>query len=190
MKFCLKHLKDSEAFYMPILIKLFYAEYNYYKDGRIKDLLEYGTDDFYHIFKAINSFNKCFITILEEAEPLAAFPFIRMQVDNLVYLYAETLYPTTILHSIYDKGKTLNQIKVKGRALVHSELRKELHPIVSDIYAKYSGFVHPSKQQIDADKKILKKYIKDFAADMVQINNVITSVLINHIKYFENNKQL
>ena len=35
-----------------------------------------------------------------------------------------------------------------------------------------------------------KKYIKDFAADMVQINNVITSVLINHIKYFENNKQL
>ena len=188
MKFCLKHLKDSESFYMPILMNLFYAEYNYYKDGRIKDLLEYGTDDFYHIFKAINSFNKCFITILEEAEPLAAFPFIRMQVDNLVCLYAETLYPTIILYSIYNKGRTLNQIKVKGKALVHSELRKELDPIVSEIYAKYSGFVHPSKQQIDADKKILKKYIKDFASDMVQINNVITKVLINHIKYFESVK--
>lgn len=134
VSFRLCHLKNSKEFYSDIEVKLFYAQYYYYKNSdneRIKGLLEYGTDDFYHIFKAINSFNKCFITILEEAEPLAAYPFIRMQVDNLVHLYAETLYPTKILYSIYEKGYVLNQIKIKGQALVQSELRKELG--VSDI---------------------------------------------------------
>ena len=185
-RFTLKHLKDSKEFYSAIELNLFYAQYYYYKNTdneRIKGLLEYGTDDFYHIFKSINAFNKCFITILEEAEPLAAFPFIRMQVDNLVHLYAETLYPTRILYSIYEKGYVLNQIKIKGQALVQSELRKELG--VSDIYKKYSGFIHPSKEQIEADKKILKKYIKDFAKDMVDVNQVILQVLLNHTMYFK-----
>ena len=198
MKVCFtfNQLKDSETFYSPILIDLFYAQYYYYKDAvdtnspyyRIHTLIEYGSDDFYNIFKAVNAYNKSFISLLEDAEPLSAFPFIRMQLDNLIHIYAETVYPTVILHNIYDKGKALNQIKIKGKSLVQSDFRNELdnsYSNIANIYQKNSGFIHPSKQQIDTDKKILKKYIREFSSDMEYINKVITKVLIAHIKQFK-----
>lgn len=212
-RFTYKDLEDSSAYYYPIFLAIFYANWKYYKGNefesgklvvdensntyRILKTLSSGFDDFCYISDTINIYNRCFIELLSKADALVAFPLIRLQLDNLTAIFAETLHPFQILHKLYDGGKKLEKIKIKGSHIVPSEIRKELDEkfgsTIDDLYKKYSYFIHPSKSQKEVDmgsyysnkedKYVAsKKDVRMYAKDMVYVNQIIGNVLLAHLE--------
>ena len=51
-----------------------------------------------------------------------AMPIVRIQMENLVYLFAESLYPNKILYKVYDNAKEFNQIKIDGEKYMEAVL--------------------------------------------------------------------
>ena len=209
-RFTYKDLADSSNYYYPIFEAIFYANCKYYKTSEqntplntdnprctIQNFLNTGDDDFYNIFDTLNIYNRCFIDLLNKTEALVALPLIRLQLENLTAIYAETLHPFQILHKLFDNGKDLGQIKISGKYIVPSELRKELDAqygsTIGELYKKYSGFIHPSKSQKEVNvgsyfsyKKDMyvasKKDVRMYAKDMVYVNQIIGNVLLAHLE--------
>jgi len=210
-RFTYKDLADSSNYYHPIFEAIFYANWKYYKGSEqetplnldnprcsIQNLLNCGLDDLYsNICETLIIYNRCFIDLLNKAEALVALPLIRLQLENLTAIYAETLHPFQILHKLFDNGKDLGQIKINGNYIVPSELRKELDAqygsTISELYKKYSGFIHPSKSQKEVNvgsyfsyKKDMyvasKKDVRMYAKDMVYVNQIIGNVLLAHLE--------
>jgi len=209
-RFTYKDLEDSSAYYYPIFDAIFYANCDLYKTSEqkppldsdnprctIQNYLNLGLDDFCNISDTINIYNRCFIDLLGKAEALVALPLIRLQLENLTTIYAETLHPFQILHKLYDGGRDLGQIKISGNYIVPSNLRKELDDkygtTIGDLYKKYSGFIHPSKSQMETNMGSYYSYKKDmyvaskkdvrmYAKDMVYINQIIGNVLLAHLE--------
>ena len=209
-RFTYKDLEDSSTYYYPIFEAIFYANCKYYKTSEqntplntenprctIQNLLNTGDDDLFNIFDTLNIYNRCFIDLLNKAEALVALPLIRLQLENLTAIYAETLHPFQILHRLYDGGKNLGKVVIDGSYIVPSELRKELDAkygsTIGELYKKYSGFIHPSKSQKDVElgsyysyKKDMyvasKKDVRVYAKDMVYVNQIIGNVLLAHLE--------
>lgn len=163
---------------------------------RAMGYLEIGLGDYYEIFTSINALNRGFIKLLEEAEPLAAMPLIRLQLDNLTYLAAELKHPFRVLYKVFREGKQLIDIKIKNKSLIASSIRKELdekhHYKLEELYRTYSCFVHPSIKQTDFEvngyfslKKgkevITKAEMKRLSSDMIYINRIISINLLCQI---------
>ena len=208
-RFTYKDLEDSSNYYYPIFEAIFYANCELYKTSEqkpplnidnprctIQNFLNTGDDDLYNIFDSLNIYNRCFVELLNKTEALVALPLIRLQLDNLTAIYAETLHPFQILHKLFDGGKKLEKIKIKGNHIVPSELRKELDEkygsTIDELYKKYSYFIHPSKAQKEANvgsyyshKKdsyvASKKDVRMYAKDMVYVNQIIGNVLLAHL---------
>lgn len=154
-------------------------------------MIQLGLGDFIEIDTSINALNRGFITLLEAAEPLAAMPLIRLQLENLTFLKAELMYPFRILYRVFNEGKQLSDIKIKGKPIVASKIREELKDSQCDyneIYCNYCGFVHPSSTQSSfyvrryysykEDRTVLTKAeIKRLCSDMIKINQKITGLL-------------
>lgn len=157
--------------------------------------LEIGLGDFYEISTSINALNRGFIKLLEVAEPLAAMPLIRLQLENLTFLKAELMYHFRILYRVFNEGKQLNDIKIKGKPLVASKIREELKDSQCDyneIYSNYCGFVHPSSDQTNFSVKgyysykegrnvITKVDMKRLCSDTIKINRKISAILQSQI---------
>lgn len=154
--------------------------------------LEIGLGDFYEISTSINALNRGFIKLLEAAEPLAAMPLIRLQLDNLTYLAAELKHPFRVLYKVFREGKSLIDVKIKNKPIVPSVIRAELDEQhgynLNDLYREYSSFVHPSSGQTNFEvnsyysytegKDVLTKAeIKRLCKDMIQINRIIAILL-------------
>ena len=217
-RFKFEDLLDSGKFYLSFIENLFCAQIHYletkngwnsdtyYKSGlseeeiEAKDdefraycTLEKGLDDYGNLWDSVRCLNRAFVKLLDDAEILVAYPLIRLQLDNLTYIFAEMLYPCKVLHKIFKKGRTLNQIKIDGVPLNPTEIRKQIderfNTNISKLYKKYSCFVHPSNQQKEyvyiykyhnweKDKDTIgKKRQKEYAKDMVKINNILTEML-------------
>lgn len=154
-------------------------------------MIQLGLGDFVEIETSINALNRGFIKLLEAAEPLAAMPLIRLQLENLTFLKAELMYPFRVLYRVFNEGKQLNDIKIKGKPLVASKIREELKDSQCDyneIYSNYCGFVHPSSDQTNFSVKgyysykegrnvITKAEIKRLCSDMIKVNLKITRLL-------------
>ena len=209
-RFTYKDLADSGEFYFPIFLAIFDANCVYHKaigwNGKlntdnprctIQNYLNCGYDDFRYISDIIPIYNRCFIELLSKAEPLVALPLIRLQLENLTAIYAETLYPFKILHKLYEGRKELGKIKVAGNNIVPSKLREAIDnkfdSSISDLYKKYSGFVHPSKNQSTLEMRSYfnykeemyvapKKEVKKFAQDMIYVNQIISNILLAHLE--------
>ena len=207
-RFTYKDLEDSSGYFLPIFEAVFYANCKLYKTSELKtplnidnprctiqNYLSCGLDDFYNLFETINIYNRCFLDLLMRTEALVALPLIRLQLDNLTAIFAETLHPFQTLFKVYEEGKDLGKIKVDGKYIVPSELRKELDArfgtTISELYKKYSGFIHPSKSQKEvnmggyySNKKFMyvasKKDVRMYAKDMVYVNQIISNVLLAH----------
>lgn len=113
-------------------------------------MIQVRLGDFNEIETSINALNRGFIKLLEAAEPLAAMPLIRLQLENLTFLKAEPMNPFRVLYRVFNEGKQLNDIKIKGKPLVGSKIREELKDSRCDYnvtYCNYCGFVHPSSKQ-------------------------------------------
>ena len=153
--------------------------------------IQIGLGDFVEIQTSINALIRGFITLLENNEPLAAMPLIRLQLENLTYLAAELKYPFRVLYRVFNDEKQLGDIKIKGKPLVGSKIREELNDSqcsYSEMYADYCGFVHPSTKQgkfsvkqyysYSKDKAVMTKAeIKRLCSDMIKINRKIAVLL-------------
>ena len=118
-------------------------------------------------------------------------PLIRLQLENLTFLKAELMYPFRILYRVFNEGKQLSDIKIKGKPIVASKIREELKDSQCDyneIYSNYCGFVHPSSDQTNFSVKgyysykegrnvITKAEIKRLCSDMIKVNLKITRLL-------------
>ena len=60
----------------------------------ILNFLNTGDDDFYNIFDTLNIYNRCFIDLLNKTEALVTLPRVRLQLENLTTIYAETSPPS------------------------------------------------------------------------------------------------
>ena len=101
------------------------------------------------MIEIIKSFNRSFMKLLQFNEPITALALIRLQMDNAKCLFAEMLYPNKILHKIYENGRELGQIKIKGKSAASSEIIGDLidgEPFC-ELWHKYSKFVHPDREQ-------------------------------------------
>lgn len=154
-------------------------------------MIQMGLGDFVEIETSINALNRGFITLLEATEPLAAMPLIRLQLENLTFLKAELMYPFRVLYRVFNEGKQLNDIKIKGKPIVASKIREALKDNCCDyneIYCNYCGFVHPSSTQTnfsvnqyysykEGRNVLTKAEIKRLCDDMIKINRKIAILL-------------
>lgn len=151
-------------------------------------LLNTGIDYFTLIADSINGINRSFNLLLEAGELTTAKALIRLQLDNLTYVMAELKHPFRIFYKVYIKGKNLSQIKIAGKNLNPSEIRKEAatkYADLAELYDTYSSFVHPSKSQLQyhslnrrfGTQKVTKKEKKEVAADMIKVNTILKTLL-------------
>lgn len=212
-KFYPSDLEHSEDFYQDIAIRIFYAEcyalgeadpekmkafpdVEFASDEeRLTTKVNLGFDDFTPMIENVITINRCFTKLLKSIEPLGALALVRIQIDNLKHIYAETKYPTKVLHRIYEDGRELNQIKIDGKAINPTELIQELdekHGRIRDIWKTYCQYVHPSKKQTEVKMRSYFSYmklkqvpspkaIKYFSWDMVFINMIISSTLCKRL---------
>ena len=156
-------------------------------EERLTTKVNLGFDDFTPMIENVITINRCFIKLLKSVEPLGALALVRVQIDNLKHIYAETKYPNKILHRIYEVGRELNQIKIEGKAINPTELILELdekHGRIRDIWKTCCQYVHPSKKQTEVRMNSYFSYlrfkqvptknsIKYLSWDMVWINMII-----------------
>lgn len=94
-----------------------------------------------------------FLQLIEAQNYLGAAPFIRMQLDSVLRLYALRLVdaPHDLAHEIL-KGASLNKVKDRtGNKMSDAYLRKqvaELEPWITKVYESGSGFIHLSEKHI------------------------------------------
>jgi len=94
-----------------------------------------------------------FICLLERQNFLGAIPFIRMQLDTVLRLYALRLVddPGALSHEIL-KGQSINKKKTSGGDRLHDGyLRDEMaktEPWIKKVYESGSGFIHLSEKHI------------------------------------------
>ncbi len=154
----------------------------------------YASDDYYikafcyeMAFTTITTYNRVICNLFKEGTYLVGIQLIRMQIDILTTLFADTLHPFNVLYKIYFKGKGLGKIRLNQKYLNPSDLRNkvdaEFRTNVSDLYKQYSSFNHPTKKQFGwevfcAYSGNYEHYIKD----LVSINQTIGHILSSFIE--------
>ena len=145
-----------------------------------------GVSDYGAIITAIEQYNYSFHLLCKNDLDAEAAAFIRIQVDNLIYLYAEYLYPHRVLRKVYDKGKELCNVLIANKPIKRNEILQKLEERftgVKLIWDRYCNFIHPTNSYI---KLKFNDAIKSpTIADLVYLNQVITTVLLESLKYYE-----
>lgn len=190
MRFSKALLMDSgrmESHYNNLQISLFCANWCGNNDERHLAKSSLGWCDYDPIIKAIINYNRTFVKLIDIKEPLVALPIVRIQMENLIYLFAEYHNPNKILYKIYDNARVFNQIVIDGEKLKTStftDLLDEKYKGIKSIWSRYCCFIHPSKEidkiSYDFDRKIVAYSIKD----MQVINQAITDTLNDIIDRF------
>lgn len=208
-KFYRKDLAASYEYYVPIFKALFYANWEYYDkctehpqkpnpdDIRcsIWNYLNFGLDDFAILEPIIVSVNRSFDLLLNHSEVNAAFSLVRLQIENLTVLYAETEHPFFVIHKLFEGGnaiKRIKDIKIRGKYLSPTEIRETIDARfgtdIVGLYDKFNGYVHPSRSQVKFshlnyiyESPITQKEKKEYTNDMVLINQTIGNVLLAHL---------
>lgn len=135
------------------------------KDVHLKllsDILTADEHNIFHVdFVVIAAMNRSmalidgFALLVEQTNALSAVPLIRMQIDNIIRLYACWLVnvPSVVGEALL-AGKPLNKIKSRtGEKLTDRylyEAAAEHYPWIPEVYRQTSGFVHLSGRHIFA----------------------------------------
>ena len=91
--------------------------------------------------------NRCFtknFKLLEEV--IISKAIIRNQLQNLVYLYAESKYPSKVIEPVFTKGRVFSKLKIPSPSF--TTYLKELSPVFEDIekvWENSCNFVHPQQ---------------------------------------------
>ena len=121
-----------------------------------------------------------------------------MQLENLLYIYAESKSLGYILHKVFDNDRRLNQIKVDGKQvsipLLIDELESKYNGIRT-IWDEYNQYIHPSSKQNSLEALNLDGYFsknlgydvfpkrvkKELYKDMIFVNKVLVDTLYSII---------
>lgn len=185
MKFSKALLMDSGrmgAHYFDLQVALYCAVWYRNEDSRHYTKASFGLCDYDPIITAIINYNRAFKKLLDIKEPLVAMPIIRIQMENLVYLFAESLYPNKILYKVYDNAKEFNQIAINGEKLKTADFILKLdekYNGLREIWKRYCCYVHPSSKQdkLGYVNGNHKEVIDAGIEDMQLINQAITDTL-------------
>jgi hypothetical protein len=140
------------------------------------------------------NYNRCFVKLIDSGEATGAVSFVRLQMDNLIVLYAESISIGNVLHKIFDNKRELNQITINGEKYNNSGLIKKLDEKYKGIHEMWKNsnlYIHPSYKTnsleafcVDSyySKKLGKEVMphrekKRLYKDMVFVNKVIVDVL-------------
>lgn len=166
--------------YMQIITHISWARWLLGQKPEDSEVSGYGS-----IVVAVGDYNRSFSILCNINQKAVAASLIRIQLDNLIYIYAESKNPERVLDKVYNKGKELNQVLIANNPLKRSDLMKQLEERYSGIrkiWDRYSNFVHPSISHC----KLKFNEGKDSAmADMVYINQAITDILLESLKPLE-----
>ena len=91
--------------------------------------------------------NRCFIKSLPLKESLLNKVLLRLQIQNLIFLYAETKYPLKVVNPIFQKGKAFNQLGLPSLSSFIAELEPEFKGLKA-LWNECCGFVHPSDSSL------------------------------------------
>ena len=91
--------------------------------------------------------NRCFIKSLPLKESLLNKVLLRLQIQNLIFLYAETKYPLKVVNPIFKKGKAFNQLGLPSLSSFIEELEPEFKGLKA-LWNECCGYVHPSDSSL------------------------------------------
>ena len=171
----------------------------------------------YSMIVRIMKLNEGFMTLLEMKNEICAMPLIRIQLDNLNYLYAGIHVDDYdyFFHRLL-KGKPINQMKdMNGNPLTSryiTERIDEKFPMIKQIRMSGDKFVHPSEAMTKSVFKVTldestgmpvtfkrSGYNEDFYSDvqryqmfmsMACVNEAVVYYLELFMKWREDNEQL
>lgn len=183
MIFTKAHLLEPnrmDLHYMQLLTRISWAKWLLGDKPEDSEVSGYGA-----IIAAVEDYNRSFSILSNINQKAVAASLIRIQLDNLIYLYAEHLNPDRVLYKVYNKDKELNQVLIANKPLKRSDLMKQLEERYNGIrviWDRYSDFIHPSISHC----RLKFNEGKDSAmGDMVLINQAITDILLEALKPLE-----
>lgn len=168
---------------------------------------QFGVDEAYKLEYLFVEYNRAFIYLAPSF--VMSLAIVRMLLDAITLLYAEYKHPFKVLYRVFNRGVSLNQIKLGGKQLNPSELRKELDDElgtnISELYKHYSHYVHPSRKNIEIasrspislvkrrtlsepSSKEIKKLYKEALYDVVSINRIATRIIKFYMQWLKTNK--
>lgn len=122
----------------------------YYTElGRILSAAELHTFQektpcFQYVMNNVIVVNRCFYRTIGLNEPLISKSLLRLQLQNLVYLYAETKHPLKVIIPVYSKGKDFNKLGIQNFSDYLKELEPEYKGELYNLWADCCKYVHPS----------------------------------------------
>ena len=115
------------------------AEIHAYKDS---------TPCFQYVLNNVIVVNRCFFNTIALNEPLISKSLLRLQLQNLVYLFAEIKNPFKVIRYICYKGKSFNQLGLPSFTSFLEELEPEYSGL-KDLWTDSCSYVHPSGSNYD-----------------------------------------
>lgn len=91
--------------------------------------------------------NRCFIKSLPLKESLLNKVLLRLQIQNLIFLYAETKHPLKVVNPIFKKGKAFNQLGLPSLSSFIAGLEPEFKGLKA-LWNECCGYVHPSDSSL------------------------------------------
>lgn len=171
----------------------------------------------YSMIVRVMKLNEGFMSLLEMKNEICAMPLVRIQLDNLNYLYAGIHVDDYdyFFHRLL-KGKPINQMKdSEGNPLTSryiTERIDEKFPMIKQIRMSGDKFIHPSETMTKSVVKVTldettgsptsfmrRGYKEDFYSDvqryqmlmsMACVNEAIIYYLELYMKWREDNEQL
>lgn len=116
------------------------AEIHAYKDS---------TPCFQYVLNNVIVVNRCFFNTIALNEPLISKSLLRLQLQNLGYLYAEIKHPLKVIVPVYAKEKDFNKLGLDSFSTYLKELETAYRSYskTSNLYEIWVGcckYVHPS----------------------------------------------
>lgn len=112
----------------------------------IAEMAVYENDDMQSISTVIMNViavNRCFYNTLHLKEYLLNKSNLRLQIQNLIYLYSEMKYPFKVIVPIFTKGRDFNQLGLPKLSSFLDELESEYSGI-KELWKECCKSVHPS----------------------------------------------
>ena len=119
--------------------------------------------------------NRCFtknFNLLEEI--IISKAIIRNQLQNLIYLYAESKHPFKVIEPVFIKGRSFNQLGLSSFKSFLKELSPEFEDI-EDVWENSCNYVHPQKDSYTFS--LLEYSVNLFEKEIVNPNDSLKEII-------------
>lgn len=99
------------------------------------------------LIQATIAVNRCFIKSLSLNESLLNKMLLRLQIQNVAFMYAELKHPLKVVNPIFTKGKSFNQLGLSSLTSFITELESDFAGL-KGLWNECCGYVHPSDSSL------------------------------------------